>query len=103
MMGRLRPAKLWKIMPCYSYVMYRPRICLRCGPLPRHWRQEGLLLGTRVTFGGCEGPGQVLDWNVCRTEAPGRAGYPSMRMRSSTWMVRDAVRGFQGIKFVRFS
>ena len=48
--GPLEPGeKLWKIMPCYSYVMYRTekKMAGDTGYFHASWRQEGLLLGKR--------------------------------------------------------
>ena len=48
--GPVEPGEeLWRIMPCYSYVMYRTaeRIPDDLGYFHAHWRQEALLLGRR--------------------------------------------------------
>jgi len=77
--GPLEPGdELWKIMPCYSYVMYRTTevIGSDVGYFHAHWRQEGLLLGTRdYTALEAVGKGKFVGWNVT-IRRPGRAGYP---------------------------
>jgi len=77
--GPVEPGnELWKIMPCYSYVMYRQvdRIAEDLGYFHAHWRQEGLLLGKRdYTALEAKGKGKFVGWNVT-VRRPGRAGYP---------------------------
>ena len=77
--GPVEPGdELWKIMPCYSYVMYRTLDTVRddTGYFHAHWRQEGLLLGTRdYTALEATGRGKFVGWNVT-IRRPGRAGYP---------------------------
>jgi hypothetical protein len=77
--GPLSPGEeLWKAMPCYSYVMYRtlngvPR---DSGYFHAHWRQEGLLLGTRDYIAlQAKGRGKFVGWSVT-IRRPGRSGYP---------------------------
>ncbi len=70
--------ELWRIMPCYSYVLYRTadRIAEDTGYFHAHWRQDGLLLG-KVDYLAADltGKGKFIGWNVtCRR--PGRSGYP---------------------------
>lgn len=70
--------ELWKIMPCYSYVMYRPLKDVEpdAGRFHAHWRQEGLLLGAREYVAlEARGRGKFIGWNVT-VRKPGRAGYP---------------------------
>lgn len=70
--------ELWKIMPCYSYVMYRPLKDVESdvGRFHAHWRQEGLLLGTRDYVAlEAKGRGKFIGWNVT-VRKPGSAGYP---------------------------
>ena len=77
--GALEPGdELWKIMPCYSYVMYRTAEAIDSdvGYFHAHWRQEGLLLGARdYTALEASGKGKFVGWNVT-IRRPGRAGYP---------------------------
>jgi len=77
--GPVEPGnELWRIMPCYSYVMYRTldRIEQDLGYFHAHWRQEGLLLGKRdYTALEAKGKGKFVGWNVT-VRQPGRAGYP---------------------------
>lgn len=77
--GPVEPGdELWKIMPCYSYVMYRTadRIPEELGYFHAHWRQEGLLLGNRDYVAlEAKGKGKFVGWNVT-VRRPGRPGYP---------------------------
>jgi hypothetical protein len=77
--GVLEPGEeLWKIMPCYSYVMYRTAgtIGSDTGYFHAHWRQESLLLGMRdYTALEATGKGKFVGWNVT-IRRPGRTGYP---------------------------
>lgn len=77
--GPVAPGEeLWKIMPCYSYVMYRPltEVAPDIGCFHAYWRQEGLLLGTRDYVAlEAKGRGKFIGWNVT-VRKPGRAGYP---------------------------
>lgn len=77
--GPVEPgSELWRIMPCYSYVMYRQvdRIAEDLGYFHAHWRQEALLLGKRdYTALEAKGKGKFVGWNVT-VRRPGRAGYP---------------------------
>jgi len=77
--GSLEPGdELWRIMPAYSYVMYRTanRIDEEVGYFHTHWRQEGLLLGKRDYLAlEAKGKGKFVGWNVT-VRRPGRAGYP---------------------------
>ena len=73
-----RGDELWKIMPCYSYVMYRTAEAIPddTGYFHAHWRQEGLLLGLRDYLAlDAKGQGKFVGWNVT-IRRPGRAGYP---------------------------
>lgn len=70
--------KLWKLMPCYSYVMYRTAAKLPGGLGYFHasWRQEGLLLGQRDYVAlEAKGRGKCVGWNVT-IRGPGRENYP---------------------------
>ncbi len=70
--------ELWRIMPAYSYVMYRTRKQIDDdeGYFHAHWRQEGLLLGKRDYLAlEAIGKGKFVGWNVTM-RLPGRAGYP---------------------------
>lgn len=77
--GTVEPGdKLWRIMPCYSYVMVRTadRIGDDTGYFHAHWRQEGLLLGQREYLAlEAKGQGKFVGWNVT-VRRPGRSGYP---------------------------
>jgi hypothetical protein len=77
--GPLEPGeKLWKTMPCYSYVMYRTleKVPENMGYFHAHWRQEALLLGKRDYVAlEAKGKGKFVGWNVT-IRRPGRAGYP---------------------------
>lgn len=81
--GSVEPGEeLWKIMPCYSYVMYRTVAdaqdftSAHGGYFHAYWRQEGLLLGTRDYLAlEAQGRGKFVGWNVT-IRRPGRAGYP---------------------------
>jgi hypothetical protein len=77
--GPVEPgSELWKIMPCYSYVMYRTMAELpeNVGYFHAHWRQEALLLGKRDYVAlEAKGKGKFIGWNVT-VRRPGRAGYP---------------------------
>ncbi|WP_165224969.1 glycoside hydrolase family 172 protein [Aquisphaera insulae] len=70
--------ELWRIMPCYSYVMYR---ALESVPSDRgyfhaSWRQEALKLGTKDYLAlEAKGRGKFVGWNVS-LRLPGRDGYP---------------------------
>jgi len=77
--GPLTPGEeLWKIMPCYSYVMYRAleQVPRQTGYLHASWRQEALLLGQRDYLAlAATGRGKFVGWNVT-IRLPGRDGYP---------------------------
>ncbi len=77
--GDVEPGgQLWRIMPCYSYVMYRTadRIPEDVGYFHAHWRQEALLLGRRDYLAlEAKGKGKFVGWNVT-VRRPGGAGYP---------------------------
>ena len=77
--GPVEPGdELWKIMPCYSYVMYRTAegIPRDVGYFHACWRQEGLLLGERDYVAlEAKGKGKFVGWNVT-VRRPGRSGYP---------------------------
>ena len=77
--GSVEPGEqLWRIMPAYSYVMYRTvdRIADDVGYFHAHWRQEALLLGRRDYVAlEATGKGKFVGWNVT-VRQPGRSGYP---------------------------
>jgi len=77
--GPVEPGeKLWRLMPCYSYVMYRmvDQIPGDMGYFHAYWRQEGLLLGRRDYVAlEAKGKGKFVGWNVS-IRRPGRSGYP---------------------------
>ncbi|HNQ89068.1 MAG TPA: DUF2961 domain-containing protein [Verrucomicrobiota bacterium] len=69
---------LWRLMPCYSYVMYRTvdAIPADSGNFHASWRQEALLLGTRDYLAlDARGQGKFVGWNVTM-RLPGRESYP---------------------------
>lgn len=77
--GPVAPGKeLWKMMPCYSYVMYKTekKIPSAAGYFHASWRQEELLLGKRDYLAlDAKGAGKFVGWNVT-VRRPGRANYP---------------------------
>ena len=77
--GPVEPGdKLWSMMPCYSYVMYRTTDAIGddWGYFHAHWRQECLLLGARDYLAlDAKGRGKFVGWNVT-IRRPGRGGYP---------------------------
>ncbi len=77
--GPLEPGEaLWRIMPCYSYVMYRTVAAVPDdqGYFHSGWRQEALLLGQRDYLAlETTGKGKFVGWNVTM-RLPGRDGYP---------------------------
>ncbi len=77
--GPVEPGEgLWKMMPCYSYVMYRAtkRLSSGTGYFHASWRQEALLLGQRDYLAlEARGQGKFVGWNVT-VRLPGRDGYP---------------------------
>jgi hypothetical protein len=77
--GPLDPEdELWRLMPCYSYVMYRTadRLPADTGYFHASWRQQALKLG-RSDYIALEakGQGKCVGWNVT-VRLPGRDGYP---------------------------
>jgi hypothetical protein len=69
---------LWRIMPCYSYVMYRTleQVPENTGLFHAAWRQESLRLGDRDYLAlEARGRGKFIGWNAT-VRLPGRAGYP---------------------------
>jgi hypothetical protein len=77
--GSVAPGdELWKIMPCYSYVMYRTlkKVPSDTGYFHASWRQQGLLLGKSDYLAlEAKGKGKCVGWNVT-VRSPGRGGYP---------------------------
>lgn len=77
--GPVAPGEeLWRLMPCYSYVMYRTlgKVPKGTGLFHAHWRQEALLLGARDYLAlDARGRGKFVGWNVS-IRLPGRDGYP---------------------------
>ena len=77
--GPLSPGEaLWRIMPCYSYVMYRslPKVDDDRGYFHAAWRQEALLLGQRDYLAlEAKGRGKFIGWNAT-VRLPGRPDYP---------------------------
>jgi hypothetical protein len=77
--GPVSPGEaLWRIMPCYSYVMYRTldQVGNDRGYFHAAWRQEALLLGQRDYLAlQAQGRGKVIGWNAT-VRLPGRPEYP---------------------------
>lgn len=77
--GPLSPGEaLWRVMPCYSYVMYRTvdKIDADQGYFHSAWRQEALLLGQRDYLAlEAKGKGKFIGWNAT-VRLPGRPEYP---------------------------
>lgn len=77
--GPVEPGdELWRIMPAYSYVMYRTvdKLPGNLGYFHASWRQESLLLGRRDYVAlEAKGRGKFVGWNVT-VRAPGRSDYP---------------------------
>ncbi|MCX8108529.1 MAG: DUF2961 domain-containing protein [Verrucomicrobiae bacterium] len=77
--GPIEPGdELWRIMPCYSYVMYRTMddIPVDWGYFHASWRQETLLLGLKDYVAlEAKGRGKFIGWNITM-RLPGRDGYP---------------------------
>jgi hypothetical protein len=77
--GPVEPGdELWRLMPCYSYVMYRtlPNVPENTGYFHAQWRQELLPLGQRDYLAlDAKGNGKFVGWNVT-VRLPGRPGYP---------------------------
>jgi D-arabinan exo alpha-(1,3)/(1,5)-arabinofuranosidase (non-reducing end) len=77
--GPLSPGEpLWRIMPCYSYVMYRTldKVDDDRGYFHAAWRQEALLLGQRDYLAlEAKGRGKFIGWNAT-VRLPGRPEYP---------------------------
>ncbi len=70
--------KLWRAMPCYSYVMYRTQsdVPESAGYFHAHWRQESLVLGRREYIAlEAKGRGKFVGWNVT-VRAPGKVSTP---------------------------
>lgn len=85
--GPVEPGdRLWSMMPCYAYVMYRKvdRIGPDEGYLHAQWRQKSLLIGREdYTALRAEGQGKFVGWNVTircpglpAFRGPGLPGYP---------------------------
>jgi len=77
--GPVEPGQtLWKMMPCYSYVLYRTLEIVPedMGYFHASWRQEGLLLGKQDYLAlDAKGRGKFVGWNVTMRR-PGRSDYP---------------------------
>jgi hypothetical protein len=77
--GPLEPGdKLWQLMPCYSYVMYRTadKLPADTGYFHASWRQEALKLGLADYIAlEAKGKGKCVGWNIT-VRLPGRDGYP---------------------------
>ncbi len=77
--GPLEPGdELWRLMPCYSYVMYRTadKLPADTGYFHASWRQEALKLGLCDYIAlEAKGKGKCVGWNVT-VRLPGRGSYP---------------------------
>ncbi len=77
--GPVKPGEeLWRLMPCYSYVMHRTldSVPADAGYFHASWRQEALLLGKQDYLAlNATGRGKFVGWNVT-VRLPGRDGYP---------------------------
>jgi hypothetical protein len=77
--GPVSPGEeLWRIMPCYGYVMYRTldKVADDRGYFHAAWRQEALLLGQRDYLAlEAKGRGKFVGWNTT-VRLPGRSEYP---------------------------
>lgn len=77
--GPVAPGEeLWRLMPCYSYVMYRQagKISAHTGYFHASWRQQALLLGRADYLAlDAKGRGKFVGWNVT-VRSPGREAYP---------------------------
>ncbi len=77
--GPLPPGEeLWRLMPCYSYVMYRTmdKIPAGAGYFHASWRQQTLKLGLADYIAlEAKGKGKLIGWNVT-VRWPGREDYP---------------------------
>ncbi len=77
--GPVEPGEeLWKLMPCYFYLIYRTQkeIPASQGYFHASWRQQGLLLGKEDYVAlEAKGHGKFVGWNVS-IRLPGRDGYP---------------------------
>ncbi len=77
--GPLEPGdKLWQLMPCYSYVMYRTadKLPADTGYFHASWRQQALKLGLSDYIAlEAKGKGKCVGWNIT-VRLPGRDGYP---------------------------
>lgn len=77
--GPVKPGdELWRLMPCYGYVMYRTMdsVPADTGYFHAHWRQEGVLMGIKDYLAlDATGKGKFVGWNIT-VRSPGRSGYP---------------------------
>lgn len=93
--------KLWSMMPCYSYVLYRQLASLpeSEGYFHAHWRQEAVLTGVQdYTALSAQGRGKFVGWNVT-IRKPGTPGYPvDMNERFHVDGEAEASVEFQGIE-----
>ena len=94
--GPLPPGEeLWRIMPCYSYVMYRTleKVPDDAGYFHAYWRQEALLLGKRDYVAlEAKGQGQVRRLERHRAPAPAGPAIRWTRTRSSSSTARQSHR-----------
>ncbi|MDE3067440.1 MAG: DUF2961 domain-containing protein [Verrucomicrobiota bacterium] len=77
--GQVKPGRrLWRMMPCYSYVCYRTltNVPPDTGYFCASWRQETVKLGLRDYVAlEARGRGKFVGWNVT-VRWPGRKTYP---------------------------
>ncbi len=70
--------KLWQMMPCYSYVMWRTvsEVPADQGYFHAQWRQRAVLMGKEDYVAlGARGRGKFIGWNVT-VRRPGLPSYP---------------------------
>ncbi|NLX22009.1 MAG: DUF2961 domain-containing protein [Phycisphaerae bacterium] len=70
--------RLWQMMPCYAYVMWRtlPDVPADQGYFHAQWRQRAALIGKEDYVAlGARGRGKFIGWNVT-VRRPGMPNYP---------------------------
>ncbi len=69
--------KLWALMPCYSYVMWRPGPVSTKAPYFHAWWNQQAVLSGKENYPAlrAKGSGEFSGWNVT-IRRPGSAGYP---------------------------
>ena len=93
--------KLWSLMPCYSYVIWRKleQVAPEEGYFHAQWRQAAVLTG-KADYAALEakGPGKFIGWNIT-TRIPGAPGCP-VDMNEKFYVDGESVASieFQGIE-----